>query len=81
MYRQGETAIQECCGPCTGISSPAEEMPTGSSRHDYQRVQFCCFFMLVNFPKPYECLISIACAQNVTLGYGLLLSIKGRCVI
>lgn len=65
-YRQGETALQH--------------LPTSSSGHDYQRVRFCCFFMLTNFPKLYKCLISIACAQNVMSGYGLL-SINGRCVI
>lgn len=39
---------------CAVISSLAEEMPTSSSAYDYQWVQFCCFFLLMNFPKLYS---------------------------
>lgn len=55
-------------GTYTGIPSPAEEMPTSSSRHDYQRARSCRSFVLTNFPKLYKCLISIACVQNVASG-------------
>lgn len=43
-----------------GISCLAEEMPTSSSTYDYQWVQFYCFFMLMNFPKLYKCLIYVS---------------------